>query len=56
MNPVVAVALAFTALFGFLTLFVVFSGNFGILEVMSLVVLVLFVFGIFGAFGGSGRG
>jgi hypothetical protein len=55
MNVVVAIALAFTALFGFLTLFVVFSGNFGILEVLSLIVLALFVFGIFGAFGNDRR-
>lgn len=55
MNPIAAVALAFTALFGFLTLYVIFSGNFGILEILSLVVLALFVFGIFGAFGRDDR-
>ena len=47
---VLAVALLFTALLGFLTLYVIFvNRSVGVLEVISLLVLGLFGFGILGA-------
>ncbi len=47
---VLGVALGFTALLGFLTLFVIFTNkSVGVLEVISLLVLGLFAFGILGA-------
>jgi hypothetical protein len=48
---VVGVALAFTALLGFLTLFVLFEDGITVLSALSLLVLALFFFGIFGALG-----
>jgi hypothetical protein len=48
---VVGVALAFTALLGFLTLFVLFEDGITVLSVLSLLVVALFFFGIFGALG-----
>jgi hypothetical protein len=52
---VVGVALAFTALLAFLTLFVMFNTGPDVLGVLSLVVLALFFFGIFGALGSGPR-
>jgi hypothetical protein len=45
------VALAFTAVLGFLTLYVIFETGFDVLSVLSLIVVALFFFGIFGALG-----
>ncbi len=55
MNVITAVALAFTAIFGFLTLYVIFEHGLGVLEVIGLLVLAVFTFGIFGALGGGDR-
>ena len=52
---VVGVALAFTALLAFLTLFVIFNTGPDVLSVLSLIVLALFFFGIFGALGSGPR-
>ncbi|MEO8687401.1 MAG: hypothetical protein ABI611_04155 [Solirubrobacteraceae bacterium] len=52
---VVGVALAFTALLAFLTLFVMFNTGPDVLSVLSLIVLALFFFGIFGALGSGPR-
>jgi hypothetical protein len=46
---VLAVALAFIAVLGFLTLFVLFSTGPDVLVVMSLLILGLFAFGVIGA-------
>jgi hypothetical protein len=46
---VLGVALAFIALLGFLTLFVLFSSGPDVLVVLSLVILGLFAFGVIGA-------
>ena len=47
---ILGLALAFTALLGFLTVFVVVtSGRIGVLEVISVLVLGMFAFGIIGA-------
>ncbi len=47
---ILALALAFTALLGSLTVFVVVtSGRIGVLEVISVLVLGMFAFGIIGA-------
>ncbi len=46
---VLGVALAFTALLLFLTLFVLFTSGIDVLVVISLLVLALFAFGIVGA-------
>ena len=52
MRTVIAgVALAFTALLAFLTLFVIFDSGPDVLSVISLIVVALFFFGIFGALG-----
>ncbi len=52
MRTVVAgVALAFTALLAFLTVFVIFTHGPDVLSVLSLIVVALFFFGIFGALG-----
>ena len=48
---VVGLALAFTALLAFLTLFVIFQTGPDVLTVLSLIVLALLFFGIFGALG-----
>jgi hypothetical protein len=48
---VVGLALAFTALLAFLTLFVIFDSGPDVLSVISLIVVALFFFGIFGALG-----
>ena len=45
------VALAFTTVLGFLTLYVIFETGFDVLSVLSLIVVALFFFGIFGALG-----
>ena len=47
---VLGAALAFIALFGFLTLFVLFSSGPDPLVLLSLVILGLFAFGVIGAF------
>ncbi len=52
---VVGLALAFTALLAFLTLFVIFNTGPDVLSVLSLIVLALFCFGIFGALGSGPR-
>jgi hypothetical protein len=52
---VIGVALAFTALLAFLTLFVIFETGPDVLTVISLLVLALFFFGIFGALGSGPR-
>jgi hypothetical protein len=44
-------ALAFTTVFGFMTLFVIFETGLDVLSVISLIVLAIFFFGIFGALG-----
>ncbi len=46
---VLGVALAFIALLGFLTLFVLFSSGPDVLVIMSFVILGLFAFGVIGA-------
>ena len=46
---VLGVALAFIAVLGFLTLFVLFSSGPDVLVVMSFVILGLFAFGVIGA-------
>ena len=46
---VLGVALAFIAVLGFLTLFVLFSSGPDVLVVMSLAILGLFAFGVIGA-------
>jgi hypothetical protein len=46
---VLGVALAFIALLGFLTLFVLFSSGPDVLVVMSFAILGLFAFGVIGA-------
>jgi hypothetical protein len=52
MRTVVAgVALAFTAMLAFLTLFVIFENGLDVLSALSLIVVALFFFGIFGALG-----
>jgi hypothetical protein len=52
MRAVIAgIALAFTALLAFLTLFVVFTHGIDVLSGLSLIVVALFFFGIFGALG-----
>jgi hypothetical protein len=48
---VLAIALVFIALLGFLTLFVLFSSGPDVLVITSLGVLALFAFGIIGALG-----
>ncbi len=46
---VLALALVFTAMLGFLTLFVLFTSGLDVLVAISLLVLGLFMFGILGA-------
>ena len=46
---VLGLALAFTSLLGFLTLYVLFTNGPDVLVVISLLVLGMFVFGILGA-------
>jgi hypothetical protein len=48
---VTLVALAFTTLLGFLTLYVIFENGLDILSAISLIVVAMFFFGIFGALG-----
>ena len=48
-SVILGLALAFTSLLGFLTLFVLFSSGPDVLVVLSLLVLGMFVFGILGA-------
>jgi hypothetical protein len=48
---VILIALAFTSLLGFLTLYVVFENGLDVLSVISLIVVAMFFFGIFGALG-----
>ena len=52
---VAGVALAFTAVLAFLTLYVIFNSGPDVLSVLSLLVLALFFFGIFGALGSGPR-
>ena len=52
MRSVIAgVALAFTAILAFLTLFVIFNTGLDVLSAISLIIVALFFFGIFGALG-----
>jgi hypothetical protein len=52
MRTVIAgIALAFTAVLAFLTLFVIFNSGLDVLSALSLIVVALFFFGIFGALG-----
>ena len=52
MRSVIAgVALVFTAIFAFLTLFVIFTTGLDVLSAISLIIVALFFFGIFGALG-----
>jgi hypothetical protein len=46
---VLGAALAFIAVLGFLTLFVLFSSGPDVLVVLSLLILALFAFGVMGA-------
>ena len=46
---ILVLALAFIAILGFLTMYVLFSSGPDVLVVMSLVVLGLFAFGVIGA-------
>jgi hypothetical protein len=48
-TAVLGVALAFTALLGFLTLFVLFTSGPDVLVILSGLVIALFAFGILGA-------
>jgi hypothetical protein len=48
---VVGLALAFTALLAFLTLFVLFENGPDVLSVISALIVALFFFGVFGALG-----
>ena len=48
-SVVLGVALAFIALLGFLTLFVLFSSGPDVLVVVSFLILGLFAFGVIGA-------
>jgi hypothetical protein len=48
-RAVLGVALAFTAIFGFLTFFVLFTSGLDLLVVISLLVLAIIGFGILGA-------
>ncbi len=50
-SVIAAAALAFTTIFGFLTLFVIFNTGLDVLSAISLIILALFFFGIFGALG-----
>ena len=43
------IALAFTSVLGFLTLYVIFENGLDVLSALSLIVVALFFFGIFGA-------
>jgi hypothetical protein len=52
---VLALALGFIAVLGFLTLFVLFSSGPDLLVVVSLIVLGLFAFGVIGALSTSPR-
>jgi hypothetical membrane protein len=54
MNVVAAVAVVFTALFAFLTLYVIFERGVGVLELLGVLVVAVFGVGIVGALG-SGR-
>jgi hypothetical protein len=45
------IALAFTTVLGFLTLYVIFNTGLDVLSAISLIVVALFFFGIFGALG-----
>ena len=52
MRSVIAgVALAFTVILAFLTLFVIFNTGLDVLSAISLIIVALFFFGIFGALG-----
>jgi hypothetical protein len=48
-TAVTLVALLFTTVFGFLTLYVIFENGLDVLSGISLIVVSLFFFGIFGA-------
>ena len=45
------IALLFTTVLGFLTLFVIFESGLDVLSAISLIIVALFFFGIFGALG-----
>jgi len=46
---VTLVALAFTTILGFLTLYVIFENGLDVLSAISVIVVAMFFFGIFGA-------
>jgi hypothetical protein len=48
-TAITLVALLFTTVLGFLTLFVIFENGLDVLSAISLIVVALFFFGIFGA-------
>jgi hypothetical protein len=48
-TAITLVALAFTTLLGFMTLYVIFETGLDVLSAISLIVVALFFFGIFGA-------
>ena len=48
---IAGVALVFTTILAFLTLFVIFNTGLDVLSAISLIILALFFFGIFGALG-----
>jgi hypothetical protein len=50
-SAIAAVALVFTTIFAFLTLFVIFNTGLDVLSVISLIIVAVFFFGIFGALG-----
>ena len=48
-TAITLVALAFTTVLGFMTLYVIFETGLDVLSAISLIVVALFFFGIFGA-------
>jgi hypothetical protein len=48
---IAGVALVFTTILAFLTLFVIFNTGLDVLSAISLIIVALFFFGIFGALG-----
>ena len=48
-TAITLIALLFTTMLGFLTLYVIFENGIDVLSAMSLIVVALFFFGIFGA-------
>ena len=48
---IAGIALVFTTILAFLTLFVIFNTGLDVLSAISLIIVALFFFGIFGALG-----